>query len=175
MSHEFPHHAVACFGHSGLNGMADVPQPCPAPRGRNARVQCRLGSFQQKSTGRSDSAQGHGRGCIPYPSIKNDAHIQFHHVTISKPPWTADSMNHLFVDRNAELSGKFPIPQKSTACPIIPDQGTGNLIDFPGGSPRFQAGTEFLEDFSGKPAACPHAGDPCRVLDGNRRHGPDGP
>ena len=75
--------------------------------------------------------QSNRRRRVSHPAIQNNPDVQLDHIPIRQPSGAPDPVNHLLVHRDAELTRKFSVTQKSAPCPRTCNQLPGPSVHVP--------------------------------------------
>src|SRR5258708_6534812 len=85
-----------------------------------------------------DRASPHrdGPGGITDEAIIDDPNIQAYDVPKFNPPVPCQSMDNLFINRNANVARVLAVAQKCTFCSVMLNAVSGKLVDLPGSHAR---------------------------------------
>src|SRR5689334_3562970 len=154
-----------------LNFSAQVTEPGAFGSYFDRLRQCVLGNTQQLIDAFVDHSNRDCRGRIPYPAVLDDTDIQLHDVAILNPALTADAVNDLVIQRDANVAGKNPmtkpIAEERALHPRFRHEISGCFIDFLGRNARPNDFAESVEHVAGGATSYPHFFDLAPALDRN--------
>ena len=110
------------------------------------------------------AADGNGASGIADEFVVNDSNIETYNVPELQLPRASETMDDLFVDRDADVAGVFTraivarmaITQKGTFCAVMLDPAGSVVVHFLSADPRPDERADFLEDGAGDGAGGPH-------------------
>src|SRR5207237_5160470 len=111
---EFPDNVELLAHRDFLDGSADVAEPRAFMHDFNRAAQSSLGHAQQPLGAVVDHSHGDGKCRVPHPALLDHADVELHDVAILNTSLTADSVHDLVVERNANVAGKYRMPQQVT-------------------------------------------------------------
>ena len=92
--------------------MGNVADAVAGARELDGAFQNPLGDGEEPLGIGIDDADGDRGGVVSDPAIADDADIHFHDVAISDRARTADAVDDLFIDANANVAGEFFVAEK---------------------------------------------------------------
>jgi hypothetical protein len=146
VTHEISHHRKPMFLHPCLDGIGDVKKAIPSLCLFNPDVKGLL-RYLEKSLGFPvDLTHREGDGRIPEITVKLGSYIEAYNISLFQFPLAGDAVDHLFIDRNTDRSGKTPITFKCGGGSSRKDDLFGDPIQLLGGDPGRNYPPQFLED-----------------------------
>src|SRR4029077_7873630 len=111
VSNEFRYDGKTKAARFILNFSADVAN-APAFAGRANSAGQRIFRYAQQLVGTFvNDSHWHSSRVVPYPTIPKDSNIDFYNIAILNPPMAADAVHHFVIERNANVSGKYAVPE----------------------------------------------------------------
>jgi len=146
MTYKISHHGKPMFLHPRLDGIGDVKKAIPSLCLFNPNVKGLL-RYLEKSLGFPvDLTHRKGDGRIPEITVKLGSYIEAYNISLLQSPLAGNAVDHLFVDRNTDRSGKTPITFKCGGGSSRKDDLFGDLIQLLGGDPGHNYLPQFLKD-----------------------------
>src|SRR5580692_1620549 len=112
VAHKFSDYAKSVGLDFILDSRADFTQTVAFASVFNSPVKSLFGHAKEALHIIIYNPDGNRRCGITDEAAQHDTDIQLHDIPILNPPGAANSMNHLVVHRNADMTGKLPVTEE---------------------------------------------------------------
>ena len=156
---ELAHDGEAERLHVGLDRAAELGQALAGAGVGNRGEQGLLGGDEQAARFFGNLADRHGHRVVADPAALDDADVDLHHVPRLDAAGSADAVDDLLVDRDADLSAEAAVAEEGALAIALAHQFERELVDLQRGASRPHGLGEVLQDGACGLPGDPHAGD----------------
>ena len=145
---EFAHNAVTILADVMLDAVAEISEH-PAVTGILDGIEKGFfGGSEEMQRFLGDVANGNGEGVVADPAVVIDADVDFDDVAVLDDTRTADAVNDLLVDGDADVAGELAVTEEGAGGTSGLHLSGGKTVDLGGGGTGVDLGSRLDQDIT---------------------------